>query len=246
MRGLIGYWPGNGDARDYSATGNHGSFHGAYAPGPTPGTLSFDLARDKVAIANNPAYAFTSYPSWTVGFRFNSNGRPLGADNGLFLGQDNGPGYRPKWFVDYGYTVFGPNNQFNFHVNDYNQERIFVSSQGISDLDGWHQLTVTIENDRNGLVSFFLDSNFIGSQEMGPYVLRTDAPLLFGQAEALSYSGLLSDVVLYDHALSQSDINQLSHVPDDLPATLTPMFLAAVVAFGPAGRHACRRQSVSA
>jgi hypothetical protein len=154
--GLIGYWPGDGTATDASPVGNSGSFGGAYMPGPTG--EAFNLATAKVSIPNNPAYNFKSYDGWSVGFWFNGNGATINNNNGLFLGQDNGSGYNPKWFIDYGYTVYvGNNDWFNFHVNDYNQERIFVSSQSEPSPTGWNQLTVTIDNTNNGTVVFYLN-----------------------------------------------------------------------------------------
>jgi len=167
LPGLIGYWPGNGTASDVSPVANDGSFGGSYSPGvPTEG-LAFNLATGKVVIGNNPAYNFTSYAGWSVGFWFNGNGTPINVNNGLFLGQDNGSGYKPKWFIDYGYTVWGPNSSYIFHVNDYNQERIFVGSPSEPSPTGWNQLTVTINTVDNGTVSFYLNGQLIGTATMG-------------------------------------------------------------------------------
>jgi hypothetical protein len=211
--GLIGYWPGNGIATDVSPTGNNGTFTGNYVPGPT-GKLAFDLGTAKVSIPNNAAYNFTSYACWSVGFWFNGNAGTVNNANGLFLGQDNGAGYKPKWFIDYGYTVYvGNNDWYNFHVNDYNQERIFVSSPSEPSPTGWNQLTVTINNTNNGTVTFYLNGQLIGAAQMGNYVLETTAPLMFGVAEGLSFSGLMSDVVIYNRLLSTNEILRLATAP---------------------------------
>jgi hypothetical protein len=216
--GLVGYWSGDGNANDASPEGNNGSFGGSYAPGPTGGQ-AFNLATAKVAIPNNPAYNFKSYDGWSVGFWFNGNGSTVDYNNGLFLGQDNGSGYQPKWFIDYGSTVYvGVNDWYNFHVNDYNQERIFVSSQDEPSPIGWNQLTVTIDNTNNGKVTFYLNGQQIGSPSMGNYVLETTASLVFGYAEGFTFNGLMSDVVIYDRVLSTNEILQLATVP---PLTIT-------------------------
>ncbi len=215
--GLIGYWPGDGTAADVSPAGNNGSFGGSYASGPTGG--AFNLATAKVIIPNNPVYNFQHYTSgWSVGFWFNGNGAPINANNGLFLGQDNGSGYNPKWFIDYGYSVWGDFSEFIFHVNDYNQERIFVGSQTGPAPTGWNQLTVTINNTNNGTVDFYLNGQSIGSATLGNYVLETSAPLVFGQAEGLSFSGLISDVVIYDRVLATNEVWQIANPP---PLTIT-------------------------
>jgi len=214
--GLVGYWPGDSTAVDLSPVGNSGSFGGSYSPGPTGG--AFNLATGKVTIQNNSAYNFKSYAGWSVGFWFNGNGSAINNNNGLFLGQDNGSGYNPKWFIDYGYTVYGPNSDYVLHVNDYNTERIFVVSSPEPSLTGWNQLTVTIDNIDNGTVNFYLNGLSIGTASLGNYVLETTAPLVFGQAEGLSFNGLLSDVVIYDRVLSTNEVLQLANPP---PLTIT-------------------------
>jgi hypothetical protein len=212
--GLIGYWPGNGTAADASSVSNNGSFGGSYSSGPTGGE-AFNLGTAKVTIPNNSAYNFTSYEGWSVGFWFNGNGADINYNNGLFLGQDNGPGFNPKWFIDYGYTVYvGNNDWYNFHVNDYNEERYFLSSQGEPSPTGWNQLTVTIDNTAGGMVDFYLNGQSIGTTPMPSYVLETTAPLVFGYAESgLSYNGLMSDVVIYDRVLSTNEVQQLATAP---------------------------------
>jgi hypothetical protein len=216
--GLIGYWSGDGTAADSSPIGNNGTFGGQYAPGPTGGQ-AFNLGSSKVVMPNNAAYNFTSYNGWSVGFWFNGNGSTVNYANGLFLGQDNGSGYKPKWFVDYGSTVYvGVNDWYNFHVNDYNQERIFVSSQDEPSPVGWNQLTVTINNTNNGTVNFYLNGQFIGSSAMGNYVLETSAPLEFGVAEGVTFNGLMADVVIYNRVLTTNEVLQLATVP---PLTIT-------------------------
>ena len=209
--GLIGYWPGNGNALDYSPTSNAGEFGGAYAAGPTG--QAFNLATGKVSIANNAAYNFTSYNGWSVGFWFNGNGTPIGAETGLFLGQDNGSGFKPKWFIEYGYSVYEDGPYYFLHVNDYNQERIFVNSLTENPPTGWNQLTVTVNNTNDGAVAFYLNGEEIGTGGLGNYVLETTAPLVFGQAEGLSFNGLLSDVVIYNRVLATNEILQLVDVP---------------------------------
>jgi hypothetical protein len=218
--GLIGYWSGNNAASDASIVHNNGSFGGSYVAGPPVGGKAFNLATGKVSIANNAAYNFKSYAGWSVGFWFDGNGTPISASNGLFLGQDNGSGFQPKWFLDYSYSVYGNNSCFNFHVNDFNQERIFASSQSVLPPTGWNQMTVTVDNTNSGTVAFYLNGQSIGTTSMGNYALATTAPLIFGQAEGLSFSGLMSHVVIYNRVLSTNEVLQLASASVDLPFTI--------------------------
>jgi len=207
--GLVGYWTGNNTAADSSPTANNGSFSGSYVPGRPGGDAAFDLSTGKVAIPDNPAYDFQHAPGWTVSFWFNTNGIPPSLTNNVFLGQDNGAGFQPKWFIDYGYTVFGPNNQFVWHVNDFNTERFFFTSDPVDPLPGgWNQLTVVIDNTGSS-ITFYLNGLPIGTDTLLPYVLETNAPLVFGQAEGLTYEGLMNDVAIYDRALSPADVTKL-------------------------------------
>lgn len=205
--GLIGFWTGNNTAADSSPTANNGSFPGSYVPGRPGSGAAFNLATGIVTIPNNPAYDnFVNDPGWTVGFWFNTNGIAPNGGNDFFLGQDNGSGYQPKWFIDYGYTVFGPNQDFVWHVNDYNTERIFLTSNAESPVpSGWNQLTVVTDNVGRS-VTFYLNGQSVGSDSLPTYVLETTAPLLFGEAEGSTFTGLMNDVAIYNRALSAQEV----------------------------------------
>ena len=209
--GLIGYWTGNHTAEDSSPIANHGTFSGSYVDGGPFGHAAFALATAKVSIPDIPAYDFENLPGWTVGFWFNINGRSVYQGNGVFLGQDEGPDHRRKWFIDYGYTVFNSaTTTFVLHMNDENQERIFLESCSVSPIPpGWAQLTVSVDNVAR-IVSFYLNGHAIGVRGLPAYKLRPASPLWFGYAEpGLSYSGLLNNVVIYNRALSADEAAQL-------------------------------------
>jgi hypothetical protein len=208
--GLIGYWKANGNANDSSSIGNHGTYPGAYVPGRPGGCQAFDLATGQVRIPDHPEYDFQNLPGWTVGFWFDANGIPRTEGNGVFIAQDHGSGYQPKWFIDYGYSVFHPTTSFMLHFNDYNQERIFIGSDPVEPFPtGWNQLTVAIDNVGR-TVAYYLNGQSIGTRGLPTYVLQPTADLVFGYAEpGLFYDGLLDDVVLYNRALPPQDVARL-------------------------------------
>lgn len=208
-QGLVGYWRGDTNAQDSSVTANHGSFGGSYVPGGPGGSAAFNLATGKVHISDNAAYDFQNFSGWTVGFWFNTNGIAMNQNNGVFLGQDHGSGFQPKWFIDYGYTVFGPTQTFVLHLNDFNTERIFIESNPGPIPAGWNQLSVVVNNvDRS--VSFYLNGGSIGVRGLEPYVLRPTSDLVFGFAEpGLFYDGLLNNVAIYNRALTSSEVHDL-------------------------------------
>lgn len=236
--GLIGYWSGNRTAADSSPIGNHGSFGGSYVAGRSGGDAAFDLATAKVTIPDNPAYDFHSYPGWTVGFWFNTNGLPVDPNHDTFLGQDNGSGFKPKWFIDYGYTVFGPNNSFVWHVNDFNTERIFLLSDPVTLPLGWNQLTVVVDTSA---VDFYLNGLPIGVAALPSYVLQPSAPLVFGQAESLNFNGLMNDVAIFGRALSAPEVAALvsSTAPEPSSAILTLLGAGVSLMLRRSRRAAC-------
>jgi hypothetical protein len=247
MNGLIGYWTGDNTAADSSPVGNNGSFGGGYVPGGPGGGAAFNLATGKVIIPDNPAYDFQSYAGWTVGFWFNTNGIPISSNNGTsnrtFLGQDNGSGFRPKWLIDYGSTVFGPNNSFVLHFNDFNQERIFLLSDPVTIPTGWNQLTVVVDNSAS-TVGFYFNGTSVGTIGMPAYVLQPTAPLEFGAAEpGLSYSGLMNNVTIYDRSLSSQEVSQLADLSVvQLPSSVW-MGMALLIGVGSLRLHQRRRHA---
>jgi len=48
---------------------------------------------------------------------------------------------------------------------------------------------------------------------------------MFGQAEGLSYAGLISNVVIYNRVLSPGDALQLATVPASTPFSITSQYL---------------------
>jgi hypothetical protein len=106
---------------------------------------------------------------------------------------------------------------------------------------GWNQLTVVV-NNAGRLVSFYLNGQPIGAAALPTYVLQTTAPLLFGQAEGLSFNGLMNDVAIYNRALSAQEVAALvsstSPSPSILlssltvnPGVLSPAFSTQVSAY---------------
>jgi hypothetical protein len=229
--GLVGYWTGNGNADDSSPAENNGSYSGSYATGAF-GQLAFNLSTGTVDIPDIPAYSFQeNSPGWTIGFWF--NGGP-----GTFLGQDDGAGEQPKWFIDYGYANPGPSDTFIEHINNYGSSpRVFLPSEALAFPGGWNQLTVV---NGDGTVTFYLDGQNIGSDAYSGIFPDPTADLTFGYEESCcDYGGLLQDVVLYDRALSPAEVSELAQGPLDLepPTSSTPepsglLLLGLILCYG--------------
>jgi len=116
----------------------------------------------------------------------------------------------------------GPTTSFVFHVNDFNAERLFVTSNSVALPGGWNHLAITIGA---GSIAFYLNGSSIGESSMPAYVLRPSTPVLAGQFEgALRFSGYEADLVFYDRALSAAEVAQLA-VPE--PSAFALLILTA-------------------
>ena len=192
---LIGLWTGNGNATDLSITQNDGVFTGSYGSGPTLGSQAFDLATGSVTIPDHQVYEKLRYLDWSVSFSFSANGTSLESGNGVFLGQDEGPGEVPKWFIGYGSGDGHSQNRFSLHVNDFDgSPREFLYSNEVSLLSGWNHLSVA---RGDGEVSFWLNGMSVGSVAYNDAVVFANpaAPLSFGYLEpCCAFRGLLANV----------------------------------------------------
>ena len=208
--GLVGYWPGDGNANDASPNANHGVFGGTYVPGVFGS--AFDLSTGTVNIPDSPAYALD--PNLTVSFWFNMNGRT----NAVFLGQDAGGGDHTKWFIDYNFYNAG-----GFDVLPYTASGIgtFLPSQPVTLTSGWnHFALVKSANSYN----FFLNGSGIGSQTSGLAFPDPHTLLNFGHLESgHDFTGLMDEVSIYNRALSNPEVAIVASVPE--PASLSVVLL---------------------
>lgn len=220
----IAIFSGDGNANDSSGYHNNGTFAGNYTD------HAFNLATGSFSANAIPAYNLGQYSGFTVGFWFNYNSTTPSSSNGTFLGQDQGPGELPKFFIDYNYPSY---STFVFHVNNYGSNpRVFLTSNELSAPGtGWHQLIVT----RNpSSVSFYLDGHGVGSAAYSGIVPNVAAPLTAGVVEpCCGFHGLLSNIVIDSTAWSPTqvkasfDLGRVSPVPE---ASTAAMWLIGVAA----------------
>ncbi len=216
--GLVGYWNADGNANDSSPTANSGTFPGRYANGVCG--QAFDLSTGVVDIPDNGAYALGS--TFTLGFWFNTNGMP--SSNVAFMSQDNGSGWVPKWIIEYGNSC---PNCMEMHLNGTGLT--YVRSDALTLPSGWNQFTLV----RNGNdYSFYLNGANIGNPTSSTTFPNPSAHLLFGQAEPAfnNFRGLMDDVVMYNRALSATEVYELASTPEPSAIWLAGLAFAALAA----------------
>jgi len=193
--GLIGWWRGDGDARDMQS-GNNGTPHGntTIVQGIVGQGFSFDGNRDGILIGDRADLQLQDFTVETWVKRSSSNQVSAASIYGQIVAY--GPG---GW-------VFGL-------VND---GRLFLSKNGVSEIDSpgritdtnWHHVAVAKSGSS---VAFFID----GAPEP---VLSYDVtfvfstPLVIGAVnEAMDGSllGLVDELSIYDRALDGSEIQSI-------------------------------------
>ena len=196
--GLIGYWAADGNVTDSSPTGNNGTFLGTYAAGHSG--QAFDLFSATADVPDNAAYNFGT-GDFSVGFWFNYNGLPQGIP--AFVSQDNGGGTQDKWIVFYNYA----SSAFSLHINGTVNANYASTTQSFSSSD-WQQLTLT----KSGTAyEFYRNGISIGTTIGNANLPNPTASLIFGGAEGnFRFTGLLDDVVLYNRALTSSEVSVLA------------------------------------
>lgn len=215
VSGLIGYWAGDGNANDSSSFANHGAFSGAYAPGISGQAFQVSLS-NYVSAPDAAHYSITA--DFSVGFWF------YGSVGGAFVGQDEGSGAQPKWFVDYGYVNPGV---FNLHLNGASGLTVLPSNAVSPSSNAWHSFALV----KNATAyTFYFDGAAIGTQtsSYNPFPDPTTAFTIgFSEATAPAFGGLMDEIVFYDRALSLAEVQQLAAVPEPGGVGL----LAGAVAF---------------
>ena len=213
--GLVAYWDFSGDANDLSGNGLDGTINGAVEPaadrfGNTDSAYLFarggfiDVPGDSRLQITGPL----TINAWVNYYGLYSNARVLsfGPDhNGYELWVGNG-----SWGTTYG------------------RPEAYVGNKGIGagmeiTPDEWHMLTVVVDPGTG--MEFWIDGALANSVATGPASFNYFGNLNIGRKATRDFDawyGLLDDIMIYDRALTSSDITTLYALNASLPAPPVP------------------------
>lgn len=209
-RGLVAYYPFEGDATDLTSQGNDGTVNGAtYANGGGPGSFNayeFDGVDDYIdcgdLLSGRSAFTLALFVRWDH-----------------FMGGGSNPGVALQgddWYNHAGIFESGGDSEVFFRVRG-------------SGTDGVVTTPIPSENEWNHYAITFADSTVKG-WENGSYLGSDQAPsttsnfsdgLDIGRLawQSFEFDGKLADVRVYDRALSSGELSALAALTE--PSTVT-------------------------
>lgn len=206
--GAIAWWPLDETSGTIAAdrVGNH---PGAYANGPVPangqvrGALRFN-GTNYVAVADSDLWGFAAN-NFTIELWANFDapgGGSVGEPGDIFIGNDEGPFNRNKWFFALG------GGFLNFHINGPTIGPKFFPLVPFSPVVGqWYHLAVV----RSGSTYIiYINGVPSGSATNTNVIPNPNAPLTIGQAENIGFmNGRLDEIAIYSRALPREELQTI-------------------------------------
>ena len=174
-------------------------------PGEVAGALQFNGSTDFLSAPNSPLWQFGSN-DFTVELWANFAAPPggsLGDYGDVFIGDDDGPGSRNKWFfaVSGGLLHFTVYNTADPPPNYYLAQAPFAPVLG-----QWYHLAVTKEGTN---YTIYVKGQEVSSEVSTQPIGNPTASLTIGQAENFFMNGLLDEISIYNRALSPSELQAI-------------------------------------
>lgn len=210
--GLIAWWTLD-ETSGIIAKDSVGTEPAAYFGTPPPiqttglvgGALKFNGSTDFLSAPNSNIWAFGTN-DFTIELWANFSVAPggsVGHPGAVFIGNDEGPFNRNKWF----FAVGG--GFLYFHINGPALGPQFFPLVPFSPSVGvWYHLAVV----RSGSTyTIFINGSPGGSATNANAIPAPNAPLTIGQAESLGFmNGILDEISVYNRALSQAELQAIA------------------------------------
>ncbi len=229
LEGLVGYYPLNGDAHDYSGNCNHGQVYGASATNGLDGTflsaMSFDGQDDYIEIPHSELVDFSNEDDFAISFWVQMQENQSDVDT-----SDND--IISKWVID-DYSMRHEKEGYPFVFRVINQKRrqnhqlyaaqyggLNTSCKGSTSLQTkiipstsiFHHILLNVENGKlylyiNGELKRRRGSNvFCNAQNKAPIRLGKRGGSKFQN----HFAGSIDELAFYNRALNKEEITILS------------------------------------
>jgi hypothetical protein len=203
--GMVAWWRGEWSTADYAGT-NDAVFEGAvgYGPGEVGEAFLFDGESSYLQVPNSPLWALGTN-DFSIEFWANLSevygSLPGGVGSIGFIGQDEGPGARNKWFFGFG------GQELYFCINVPALGPHLVAPAAVSIVSNqWYHLAVTRES---GAFRIYNNGVQVSAETNSLAVPLVSAPLTIGQVDGFYMNGLLDEVSVYNRALGTSEIQAI-------------------------------------
>ena len=206
--GLVAYYPLNGNADDASGNGNNGVVHGTLTTSSNQvGTPNAAVSFPSSFITVTPT-PFNVNSDWTISLWCLIDNGNSAANNMVSTGSDDSGGVDIRW---YGTSIGQPSWE------------LISGNNGIPPLSGilssptnnpysWNMVTCT---RKGNFFELFLNSTLIGSNTL--FTPATDQGHLVIGTGDYPLNGVLSDVLIYNRALSFNEIAQIYNIESGQP-----------------------------
>ncbi|MBW1691387.1 MAG: DUF1566 domain-containing protein, partial [Deltaproteobacteria bacterium] len=219
-KGLVAYYPFNGDANDESGNMNDGTVYGATLAedrfGNSSSAYSFDGVDDQIKIPNDSSICFGSGP-FTISFWIETCSKEISLIIDKNYSYVASGYYRFKYFPDYVMFMISDAAHPSSNTN-------IVSDTAIKD-GGWHHI-VGVRDTDDGVMRIYVDGREDATPVEDTIIDSTDnsKPLSFGGPSVSGesfYNGLIDDVRIYNRALSEPEVQSLYSYPDTIVDTIS-------------------------
>jgi len=214
---LVSRWEfdeSNGNIAYDSANGNHGTIYGAtWTSGIINGALNFDGLDDYVNVGDNPSLDFGDADSFSICAWIKYSGTMDGERHSI-VGKRNHDGN--AWQEGYGLWVTF--NNLYFHIEDTSNTYVGIFGSTLAADNKWHHVAA-VRNTTEDKLYLYIDGSFDATpvEDTTTNTLSGNEPLTIGRSHGDNYfTGIIDDVRIYNHALSENEIREL--IPE--PATV--------------------------
>jgi hypothetical protein len=223
----IHWWPAENSAKDI-INGNNGTFYGgSYAPGEVGSAFQFQGANLYVAIPGSPSLDVGASNGFTIDCWIKpanvSTPQPLIEWNKSSGYVDGAHMWISVTWPDTG--AGGPGSIYMNLVDTAGNFHRLSSAPGIVNANVWQHIGMSYDKT-TGIGNLYYNGTVVASAVLGSFTPQTFSPLYFGArvaADVTFYSGLLDEVGIYDHVLTDAQIQDI-HAAGSLGrcGTLTP------------------------